>query len=81
MTQSEWKELYSATYAAYDYAALKDEYARSTLGDVLDHLILLEKQNLLQTKWYVTKSDSKLLIIIKSGDLSGLIHFKKQKVW
>lgn len=50
MTRSEWNELYTTTYAAYDYAALKDEYARSAIGDVLDHLILLKKQHLVQTK-------------------------------
>lgn len=43
MTLAELNALYSQVYAAYDYAALKDEYSRSTLGDVLDHLILLKQ--------------------------------------
>ena len=32
---------------AYEQAALKDEYIRSTLGDVLDHMILLKQHNLI----------------------------------
>jgi len=43
MTRDEFSELYTKLYAAYDYAGLKDEYVRSTLGDALDHMILLEK--------------------------------------
>jgi len=48
MTLSEWNELYSQVYTAYDYAALKDEYSRSTLGDVLDHLILLKQHTFIR---------------------------------
>lgn len=43
MTRDEFSELYTKIYAAYDYAGLKDEYVRSTLGDALDHMILLRK--------------------------------------
>jgi hypothetical protein len=43
MTRDEFSELYTKLYDAYDYAGLKDEYVRSTLGDALDHMILLKK--------------------------------------
>ena len=48
MNKQQFNKLYSTVYDAYDQAALKDEYVRSTLGDVLDHLILLEKQKLIE---------------------------------
>ena len=51
MNKQQFNKLYSTVYDAYDQAALKDEYVRSTLGDVLDHLILLEKQNLIELTW------------------------------
>ena len=43
MTRDEFSQLYIKLYAAYEYAGLKDEYVRSTLGDALDHMILLRK--------------------------------------
>ena len=43
MTRDEFSELYTKLYAAYEYAGLRDEYVRSTLGDALDHMILLKK--------------------------------------
>jgi hypothetical protein len=43
MTRDEFSKLYSKLYAAYAYAALKDEYVRSTLGDALDHMINLRQ--------------------------------------
>ena len=46
MTQSQWDKLYTSLYAAYELASLKDEYVRSTIGDALDHMILLKEQNL-----------------------------------
>ena len=51
MNKQQFNKLYSTVYDAYDQAALKDEYVRSTLGDVLDHLILLEKQKLIELTW------------------------------
>ena len=47
MTQTQFDELYSAVYKAYELAGLKDEYVRSTLGDALDHMILLKQQKLI----------------------------------
>jgi hypothetical protein len=38
MTKEQWVELYCRVYAAYEYAALKDEPTRTGLGEVLDHL-------------------------------------------
>jgi len=49
MTRKEWDELYLKLYDAYEFAGLRDEYVRSTLGDVLDHMINLKDQNLLVT--------------------------------
>jgi hypothetical protein len=46
MTQTQWNDLYTSLYEAYEFASLKDEYVRSTLGDTLDHLILLKEKNL-----------------------------------
>jgi len=39
MTLTDWNELYRRTYDAYDYAALKNEEVRETLGTLLDSLI------------------------------------------
>ena len=47
MTQTQFDQLYTAVYEAYEQAALKDEYIRSTLGDVLDHMILLKQRKLI----------------------------------
>jgi len=47
MRQSQFDKLYTASYEAYEFAALKDEYVRSTLGDALDHMILLKQQKLI----------------------------------
>ena len=47
MNLEQFHTLYTTVYEAYEQAALKDEYVRSTLGDVLDHLILLKEKNLL----------------------------------
>lgn len=47
MKQSQFDKLYTAIYEAYEFAALKDEYIRSTLGDALDHMILLKQQKLI----------------------------------
>jgi hypothetical protein len=38
MTETEWNELYAKVYDAYDYAALKNEEIRESLGMVLDTL-------------------------------------------
>ena len=46
MTQTQFNALYKAIYEAYELASLKDEYVRSTLGDALDHMILLKQQKL-----------------------------------
>lgn len=46
MTQTQFNELYTAIYEAYELAGLKDEYVRSTLGDALDHMILLKERKL-----------------------------------
>jgi transcriptional regulator of acetoin/glycerol metabolism len=47
MTQTQFDKLYTAIYEAYELAGLKDEYVRSTLGDALDHMILLKQQKLI----------------------------------
>jgi hypothetical protein len=47
MTKTDFDNLYTTVYEAYEQAALKDEYIRSTLGDVLDHMILLKQHNLI----------------------------------
>jgi len=49
MTRKEWDELYIKLYDAYEFAGLRDEYVRSTLGDALDHMINLQDPNLLVT--------------------------------
>jgi hypothetical protein len=49
MTRKEWDELYIKLYDAYEFAGLRDEYVRSTLGDALDHMINLKDPNLLVT--------------------------------
>ena len=48
MTDQQWNDLYSKLYAAYEYAGLKDEYVRSTLGDALDHMIFIKNSPLYQ---------------------------------
>ena len=42
MTRQEWDDLYVKLYSAYEFAGLRDEYVRSTLGDALDHMIALK---------------------------------------
>ena len=49
MDLQDWNDLYVKLYDAYEFAGLRDEYVRSTLGDALDHMINLQKQNLLVT--------------------------------
>jgi len=49
MTRKEWNELYTKLYDAYEFAGLRDEYIRSTIGDALDHMINLKDQDLLVT--------------------------------
>ena len=46
MTQTQFDELYTKLYDAYENSMLKDEYVRSTLGDALDHMILMESRGL-----------------------------------
>lgn len=48
MNQNQWDELYTSLYTVYELASLKDEYVRSTIGDALDHMILLKEQNFSQ---------------------------------
>jgi hypothetical protein len=43
MNKQDWNELYSKIYAAYEFAGLRDEYVRSSLGDALDHMINLQR--------------------------------------
>ena len=43
MNESQFDELYSKLYDAYADASLKDEYVRSTLGDVMDYMINLRQ--------------------------------------
>ena len=43
MTRQQFDDLYTKLYDAYADSMLKDEYVRSTLGDVLDHMIKLNK--------------------------------------
>ena len=47
MNQQQFDKLYTTVYDAYEQSALKDEYIRSTLGDVFDHMILLKERNLI----------------------------------
>lgn len=44
MTQTQFDELYVKLYDAYESSMLKDEYVRSSLGDALDHMILLKSK-------------------------------------
>ena len=39
MTKTQWDELYSSLYAAYVKAGLTDEFIRSSLGDLLNHML------------------------------------------
>jgi len=43
MDLQDWNDLYIKLYDAYDFADLRDEYVRSTLGDALDHMIHLKE--------------------------------------
>jgi hypothetical protein len=38
MIQTEWDELYKKLYDSYDYAALRNEYVRKNLGELLDYM-------------------------------------------
>ena len=42
MLQSEWNDLYSKVYDAYEYSSLKNEVIRVQLGDLLDYLIQIK---------------------------------------
>lgn len=42
MLESEWYDLYSKVYEAYDYSSLKNEVVRVQLGDLLDYLIQIK---------------------------------------
>ena len=44
IARKQFNELYSKIYDAYADSILKDEYVRSSLGDALDHLILLKSR-------------------------------------
>jgi hypothetical protein len=46
MTQSQFDELYIKLYDAYVNSMLKDEYVRSSLGDALDHMIMMKSRGL-----------------------------------
>ncbi len=48
MTQTQFDKLFDLLHEAFAFAALKDEYVRSTLGDALDHMILLKQQKLIR---------------------------------
>ena len=39
MTKADWDELYRRIYAAYEYAGLRNEYTRRSLGDLLTYMI------------------------------------------
>ena len=54
MTQTQFDELYTKLYDAYESSMLKDEYVRSTLGDALDHMILMRSKGLV-TVWQVAQ--------------------------
>jgi hypothetical protein len=43
MDLQDWNDLYLKLYDAYEFAGLRDEYVRSTLGDALDHMIHLKR--------------------------------------
>ena len=38
MTKTEWNEMYRKLYDVYDYSALRNEYMRKNLGELLDYL-------------------------------------------
>ena len=44
MTQNQWDDLYTSLYEVYVKSILKDEYVRSSIGDALDHMILLKER-------------------------------------
>ena len=56
MNQEQFNKLYTTLYDAYEQAALKDEYVRSTIGDALDHMILLKQQKLITPteQWFTS---------------------------
>ena len=49
MTQTEYNEVYTSVFKAYEQLNKEgeDEYIKSSLGDILDHMILLRKHNLI----------------------------------
>ena len=49
MTTTEYNEIYINVFRAHQQLdnECDDEYIRSLLGDILDHMILLRKHNLL----------------------------------
>ena len=38
MPKTEWDAMYRKLYDVYDYSALRNEYMRSRLGELLDYL-------------------------------------------
>lgn len=48
MNKQDWDELYTRLYSAYEFAGLRDEYVRSTIGDALDHMIALKSVTVLK---------------------------------
>lgn len=48
MTRKEWNELYTKLYEVYAFSILRDEYVRSSLGDALDHMILLKDNKMIR---------------------------------
>jgi hypothetical protein len=38
MTKTEWDGMYRKLYDVYDYSALRNEYMRKNLGELLDYL-------------------------------------------
>lgn len=42
MIESQWYNLYSKVYDAYEYSSLKNEVVRTQLGDLLDYLIQIK---------------------------------------
>ena len=47
MTQTQWDDLYTSLYEVYEKSMLRDEYVRSSIGDALDHLILIKEKKLI----------------------------------
>ena len=49
MTQTDYFEIYSHVYEAYEHLddECEDEYIKSSLGNIIDHMILLRKHNLI----------------------------------